>query len=212
MDHKFAERTQNAKTLSRKAKLLLVAVLVAATATGALALFQPSPPPVSSPAAVSNADVPQMPLARERAEDHQYLSERSALSAARVAATLRQEELKDRWLERTAAANEVAAPMEREMFEQHKYLAQQNEAAAANEVAAPTEREMFEQHKYLAQQNGAAAASRRQQELKDAWLERGSTAAPAELSPAQRHEALKDAWLERGSTAAPAELSPLSAP
>ena len=50
-----------------------------------------------------------------------------------------------------AEAHEVAAPADREMFEQHKYLAQQNGVVAANEVATPADREMFEQHRLLAQ-------------------------------------------------------------
>ena len=223
MDNNLVKQVESARTLSRKAKLLLVTILAAATATGALALFQPSPPPVSSPAAVSNADVPQVPLARERAEDHQYLSERSALAAALVAATLRQEELKDRWLERAGCAPiEVAAPTERKMFEEHSIgtTAQQNGAAAATlfvrsitrtqmfeqhraclaqqgmrppprhaseEEASRRNADMFRQHQYLAQLGGeAAAASRRQQELKDAWLERGRTAGPAEVFPDAR--------------------------
>src|SRR5713226_8487380 len=108
MDNKLAERAEIATTLSRQTRLLLAMVLAAAAAAGALALFQPSASPVGSPAAVSNAEVPQVPLARERFEEHQYLSERSALAAALVAATQRQEELKDRWLERGDTRNEGA--------------------------------------------------------------------------------------------------------
>jgi hypothetical protein len=43
---------------------------------------------------------------------------------------------------------------------------------------------------------GEAGLQRRQQELKDSWLDRGSVAAKV-VSCAQRQAALKDAWLAR---------------
>ena len=153
MDNKFSRAGAERENLIAQTRLLLVAVLAAAAATGALALFQPSASPAGSPAAVSRADVPQSSLARERAEEHQFRPSAAQWPLHWLPRRSASKSSKDRWLERGGTPNEGAAQTEREMFEQHRFLAQRSEAAAANDVAAPTEREMFErQHRFLAQQ------------------------------------------------------------
>jgi hypothetical protein len=154
MDTTVVKEAGEAKALSGKAKLVLAAVLTAAMAAGALALFQPSASPAGSSGVVSGAGAPLVSPAREMFEQH----EDQAKSTEVAAATRRQEELKDRWLERVNAPNEVTAPAEREMFEQHRFLAQRSEDAAA-----------------------LAAAARHWREMKA----RGGVGSPSQISPAQ---------------------------
>jgi hypothetical protein len=138
MNDKLAKQTGGAKALSPGARLVLAAVLAAAVAAGALALFQPSASPAGSSAAVSNAGAPGVSSTREMFEQHEFLAKRSESAAA----TRRQEELKDQWLERRGAPNEVEVPLSRERAEEHAWLAQRKEAAEEAAAADRHWREM----------------------------------------------------------------------
>lgn len=110
--------------------------------------------------------------------------------ATASAGSQRQEELKEKWLERSTATTNADFSVVQDRITEHQFLA---------ERAAIT------------------AAAQKHEELKDAWMQRGAVATTPSFSltqdriaehqflaeraaiaaAAQTHEALKDAWLER---------------
>ena len=98
---------------SRRGMTWLALFALGVVFIGLLALLPLLTPPASQSAAV-NVTAPEVSLAKERAEEHQWLAQRSASSAAVVGATQRQEELKDRWLERSATSMASLSPVQRQ--------------------------------------------------------------------------------------------------
>ena len=108
-------QTQISLTHSRSRRGMTLSALFALGVVfiGLLVLW-PVLSPSASQSAAANVTAPDIPLAKERAEEHQWLVQRSAASAAVVVATQRQEAAKDRWLERSTASNASMSPVQRQ--------------------------------------------------------------------------------------------------
>ena len=152
---KSGRATGEAKQLSRNVRLLMAAILAAAAVAGALVLFQPPAPQTGSPAAVPLAGNAQVSLARERAEEHQFLAERNATTAAMVAVTRRDVDFKESWMEPYVAPSETSLSLARERIEEHAWLLQRNLDTAA--AAANWNSRLVELNELIYGSNAAAA-------------------------------------------------------